>query len=222
MPSALDLDYLHRTRLYRPGRRTPESGFCSTRWAAPVDQLLAAGYAFFPCRYTDDGYLFRGLQYGLGRALAQGAFGHCNGEDEMCGVERAMGVYFLSSELSDAVTVARLQEQPRDAAVIAVSAAVFNRALERHRAAVLAVGDGGIVFRYPFLTAPVSAADVARVFVPAGAQLSGCPVPADRVSVVGGGGRRELEDNLRSELERCGLVPAEPRPSDHYPRRWTD
>ena len=209
-----DLDYLQTTQLYRPARRAPAAARQAGRWAPAVAGLLAAGYSFLPCGFAD-GYLFRGMDSGLGAAMAAGSFGWFDGEDELAAVERAMGVYFLSSEPADAISVARLASRPADAAVVAVPAAVFGRCLEQGAAAVLAVGDGGLVFRYPLLTAPLAAADVACLFVcdPVSAAVAAAPAWRERIVNLGSGTRRELEDRLVSALRRRGLDLARPVPA---------
>ena len=164
MPELPDLDYLHSTQLYRPARRRPLAPVASA-WDTPVQHLLASGYAFLPAACGPDGVLFRGMQSGLAAALRQGSFGWFDGVDEVARVEQAMGVYFLSTEPGDAVTAARLYQQPADGGILAVRASWFHDCLQRGRAAVLAIGDGGLVFRYPLLTRPIPAAQVACVFV---------------------------------------------------------
>lgn len=206
-----DLDYLRTTQLYRPGRRTPAVIRPSGGWAPAVTGLLAAGYSFLPCSFAD-GYLFRGMDSGLGAALAAGSFGWFDGADELAAVERAMGVYFLSSEPADAISVARLASHPADAAVLAIPADLFGRHLENGAAAVLAIGDGGLVFRYPLITAPVAAPEVSRLFV---ASDSAATVPAawrERLVNLGTGTRRELENRLAAALHEYGMVPARPVP----------
>jgi|GEM_PF-3681877 len=208
-----DLDYLQTTRLYRPGRRTPAVTRPSDCWAPAVTGLLAAGYSFLPCSFAD-GYLFRGMDTGLGAALAAGSYGWFDGADELAAVEQAMGVYFLSSEPADAISVARLASHPADAAVLAIPANLFDRRLEAGAAAVLAIGDGGLVFRYPLITAPVPALEVSCLFV--ASDTAAAMVPAawrERLVNLGTGTRRELEDRLAAALHGRGMHPARPVPA---------
>jgi hypothetical protein len=207
MEAQLDLDYLRGTQLYRPAPGGPRAG-SAFGWAGPIRRLLAAGYAFLPGGYADGGYLFRGMQVDLDTALARGRFGHFQGEDEMAAVERAMGVYFLTSDPSDAVTVSRLPESPRWGGILAVPAALFNARREGGAAAVLGVGDGGLVFRYPLLTAPLDAADVACLFLAPGCADPATPVWRDRIVRLSGSTRGELEDSLRLHMARRGIAPA--------------
>lgn len=217
MEAQLDLQYLRGTQLYRPAPGGPRIGNADG-WAGPIRRLLAAGYAFLPGGYGDEGYLFRGVQTDLDTALTRGCFGHFHGEDEMAAVERAMGVFFLTSDPSDAVTVSRLPAQPRWGGILAVPAALFNERRERGEAAVLGVGDGGLVFRYPLLTTPIDAADVVCLFLG-----PGCVVPAasawrDRVVRLTGSTRRELEDSLQQDMARRGITPASFVASGSCPR----
>jgi hypothetical protein len=213
-----DLEFLLTTQLYRPGRIDTAGEPDGCGWDIRLEHLLAAGYSFIPGGYSRDGYLFRGMQSGLRSALAGDRFGWFDGTDEMCRVERAMGVYFLTSEVSDAVTVSRLFQHPADAGIVVVRAALFHDCLEAGEAAVLAVGDGGMVFRYPLLTRPVTRADVAcvftsRAFAPAAAE--------DREGIIvtlAGSTRKELERELVSELSARGLKPAFPVTVRSYPR----
>ena len=221
MPTAPDLEFLDRTRLYRPLRSRTESVIAGNRWSPIINSLLAAGYSFMPCRFSDDGWLFRGLQSGLDHGCGTGSFGYFDGNDEMAGVEQAMGVYFLTNELSDAMTVSRLYDSPPDGGIVALHASVFNQSLDDGRAAVLAVGDGGIVFRYPFLTAPLEMTDIARVFVtrPAADRLASAGRPADGITVLQGRDRRELETSLQEAARHLGISAAMPRRCSHYPVR---
>lgn len=219
MQSFLDIEFLRRTQLYRPGRKEIDDYFSSRRWTNSIDCLLAAGYSFFPCRYEEDGYLFRGMQSGLRQAAVNSSFGHFDGDDEMSRVEKAMDVYFLTSEISDAVTVSLLHESADDAAIIAVRASLFNEHLDRHEAAVLAVGDGGVVFRYPFLTAPVPGSAVESILAVSSLKTAELPEEfRERCILAGGTTRRELEFNMNEQMEQRGIRPAAAIRTRHYPK----
>lgn len=215
-----DLETLRATRLYRPGTNSPDFSFATGLWAKAIDRLLAAKYSFLPSRYTDNGYLFRGMQHGTAESINGFCFGHFDGDDELSRVERAMGVYFLTHEISDAVTVSRLFEYPRDACIIAVKAKVFNDCLDEYRAAVLGVGDGGIVFRYPFLTLPLAAVQIDCLFVAPDFKYGNKPpeTPAGKIVSVAGSTRKELETALTQQCQRLGIAPATPVPSTLFPR----
>jgi len=214
-----DLEYLLTTQLYRPGRRDMADEPAGCGWDTPIEHLLSAGYSFISGDYSRDGYLFRGIQSGLRAALAGEYFDWFDGADEMSRVEQAMGVWFLTSEVSDAVTASRLHEQPADGGVLAIPAALFHDCLDRGEAAVLAVGDGGMVFRYPLLTRPVATANVACIFASPAFEPGVAEVREHRLVTLAGITRTELERELASHLVARGLSPASPVPARSYPRR---
>ncbi len=146
---------------------------------------------------------------GLGVALARGRFGHFGGRHDMSAVEQAMGVLFVTHELSDVVTVAGLRQPQPDGGILVIPAAVFNRELDAGRAAVLAIGDGGIVFRYPFLSCALSSTDITHILAPSATLDTLGPLPADwqtRLSGIDAG------DTVADHLERLGLAAAQPLP----------
>lgn len=215
-----NFEKLCSTRLYRPGITNPDFSFSTRQWAKPIDHLLAAKYAFLPSRYFDEGYLFRGMQTGAKKCIAGQSFGHFDGDDELCMVEQAMAIYFLTHEISDAVSVSRLFENSIDGCIIAIKAKIFNDYLDSRKAAVLGIGDGGIVFRYPFITSPLTVSEVAYLFVTPsfkGQNNIASPV-TNRIIPVEGHTRKELENNLVHQFNRLGITPAYPIVSDIYPR----
>lgn len=214
-----DLEYLSTTQLYRPGHRNMAIDPAGCGWDTPIEHLLAAGYSFIPGSYNQDGCLFRGIESGLRAALAGECFGWFDGVDEMSRVEKAMGIWFLSSEISDALTVSRLHEQPADGGVLAIPATLFNDRLDRGEAAVLAVGDGGMVFRYPLLTRPLATGDAACIFTSPAFEPDRDEDPEHRIVTLTGTTRAELEQELASHLIARGLPPASSVPARSYPRR---
>lgn len=70
----------------------------------------------------------------------------------MGSLERRLGVFFVSNALSDALSIAGFERGDADAGIVVFPAAVFNEALRQGHAGVLAYAEGGLVFRYPFLT----------------------------------------------------------------------
>jgi hypothetical protein len=215
-----DLEYLLTTQLYRPGRKDLDNEPADCGWDTPIEHLLAAGYTFIPGGYSRDGYLFRGMQSGLLAALNSDCFGWFDGTDEVCRVERAMGVWFFTSDVSDAVTISRLYQQPADAGILALRADLFHDCLEAGKAAVLAVGDGGMVFRYPLLTRPVTRAEVACIFTSRNFASAAAENQDDNnIVALAGTSRKELERELFSQLSTRGLSPASPVPYRSYPRR---
>lgn len=209
MNHELDLKRLTATQLYQPARVDPDPAFTTGSWAAPIDRLLAAGYSFQGCRYNDRGHLFRGMESGLSEALANGRFSHFHGHHEMAAVEQAMGILFLTHEVSDAVTAAGLRQSHPDSALIVLRSELFNHELDARRAAVLAIGDGGIVFRYPFLTRSLADADIAHILVPGATFGALAPLPArwrqrlSRTDAV-------TADDISAQLIRLGYTAARP------------
>jgi hypothetical protein len=222
MNRRFDFARLRDFPLYQPGTANPDPDFSTGRWAEAIDRLLAARYPFHPCRYSDDGVLFRGLAGGLKTALNTERFGHCESSQRMSEVERIMGVYFVSSELSDALSLTALHENPVDAGILVFRARVFNRRLDACAAAVLAIGDSGVVFRYPFLTEPLTLADIDYLLVPPAARDALKPVPPalnDRLLVVPPGSREATERRIAERFRHYGIAAATPEATTHYPHR---
>lgn len=222
MNRRFDFARLRDFPLYQPGTTNPDPDFSTDRWAQAIDRLLAARYPFHPCRYDNDGFLFRGLAGGLHAALAAGCFGHGESSHRMSEVERIMGVYFVSGELSDALTLTALHENPADAAILVFRSRVFNRRLDACAAAVLAIGDSGVVFRYPFLTEPLAPEDIDRLLVSPAIREALPPLPSalnDRLLVVPPGSRETTAGWIAARFRAYGITPAAPVPTAHYPRR---
>ena len=210
---------LRGSYLYGPGSRI-DPGYRSGRWAEPVDRLLGAGYGFAAVGFGGDGVLFRGVSRGLRAGLAAGRFGPAGGDTEYALVEQVMNVCFLSHEPGDALAEAGLHREPADAGVLVVPARVFAAAAGRGEAAVLSIGDAGVVFRYPLLARPLAVAEVAAVLVPASGLAARPPdVAAPRVHALAGADRAAIEASLQACLADLGMTPAQPRPAAEWPRR---
>lgn len=222
MSRRFDFARLRDFPLYQPGTANPDPDFSTGRWAEAIDRLLAARYPFHPCRYSDDGFLFRGLAGGLKTALNTERFGHCESSHRMSEVERIMGVYFVSSELSDALSLTVLHENPADTAILVFRSRVFNRRLDACAAAVLAIGDSGVVFRYPFLTEPLTPADIDYLLVSPATRDALKPLPPalnDRLLVVPPGLRETTGQWIVERFREYGITPAVPLSTTHHPRR---
>lgn len=213
-------DRLRSTQLYRPGVDNPDFSYSSGQWTTPIDRLLAARYSFLPFRYSNNGYLFRGMQTGAGNSITNNTFGYFAGDDELCLVEQSMNVFFLTQDISDAITVSRLFECPDDGCIIAIRAKFFNDCLENHSAAVLGIGDGGMVFRYPFITSFLVTNQIDYIFLSEKFRMENSLLPrlAEKIKCVTGNTRKELETCLGNEFRRLGIRPASPVPSTRYPR----
>jgi hypothetical protein len=99
---------------------------------------------------------------------------------------------------------------------------VFNEHLRRYEAAVLGIGDAGIVFRYPFTTHAISESEVAFVFVSAGC-LDDSTLDAyavDKLVKVSGRSRPEVESDLHEKAQKLGIFAASPVQSGVFPTRF--
>ena len=219
---SIDLEFLKKTYLYQPGpHKAPSQPVPG--WDPAIRELLAAGYSFLPLQYSKTGYLFRGLRAGLKQGITSKSLGHSPDNDETSRVEQAMGVYFFSHEISDALTASALHEENRngDNAIMVIKAGFFNHQLQNYHAAVLAIGDTGFVFRYPFVTRPIRLDDIDYI-ITASTVASGMPLPEkmhDRHIHVPKKTRQELEHQLRVAFDQMEIKPACPVASDLYPRR---
>lgn len=210
--SARNTAYAYNTR---PGhaRRAWRSG-----WHPKIDELLGLDHGFLGIRYGDSGVLFRGLPCGLAANLDAGRWLPSTDPGPLGSLERQLGVYLLSHDLSDALTVARLWEGREDAAVMVFSAAEFNRRWRNATAAVLGFAEPGMVFRYPFLVEALPVDAVDSIVVPT--HCGGVTDPrVARPPAAIGAGRGDVERWILEMLESRGLCPAQPEATDRYPRR---
>ena len=214
-----DLAFLNTTFLYRPKRIEPWQTEAQCSWATPIGDLLAAGYSFLPVRYSDNGYLFRGMKTGTGYPMGQDHFGHFSSQNELSSVEKAMGIYFLTHELADAVSIAYNNSIGSNGFILLIKSSYFNDQLENRMAAVLGIGDGGMVFKYPFLSAPVPLTEIEFIVTDLD---TGCisQLPVDiqhKILQVRGNTRTEFEANTWTLLDLLGVVPCVPVPSQTSP-----
>lgn len=214
-------------------------------WHAKIDELLERDYCFLDRRFSDEGYLFRGISRGLDGMLIAGQWQRCDDGHRLCQLERELDVYLVSHELSDALSVARLWEHSSDAAIFVFPVALFNARWQQQEAAVLGFAEPGVVFCYPFLVQPLRISDVGGIVVssqtrtrygellqrPAG--QAKCPLRRallglqstgmhERIVAVEAGpdhSRASVESRVREQLRLWGMTDAIPVPSDRYPRR---
>ena len=211
-----DFERLRGTFLYGPGGRIDED-YRSGVWAEPIDRLLGARYSFAAETFAD-GCLFRGMRRGLRAAVEAGGFGPVDGDEELSLVEAVMGVSFVSHELRDALAVCRFGDDGGDAALLVIAASTFRKAQADGAAAVLAIGDSGMVFRYPFFAgspgleaaACVLSVDAAAS-MPRGWQGRGLRLP--------GVANEDLESAVLGLLANHGMAPARPASTEHWPHR---
>ncbi|MGR8921140.1 MAG: hypothetical protein ACU85V_16100 [Gammaproteobacteria bacterium] len=190
-------------------------------WAPPVRELVARDYAFLPLGYAPPGCLFRGIDGGLAAALAAGHFGLNAGAHALAALEREAGVMFLSQDLSDALSVARPWAGPGDVAVLVVPAAVFAARAAAGEAAVLGFADPGVVFRYPFVTAPLELGELAAIACAEPLSPQATATAAGRpafIRIEAAGGRGECERRLAAALAARGYVAATATPVARVPR----
>ena len=212
---------LEGSRLYAPGRRRDNPDHCSSEWAAPISRLLAAGYSFVPRRYTDEGFLFRGMESGIRTATVAGMFSHFYGTREESRVERIMDVCFLTHEIRDALTVSDMGKNP-EGGILVLAASYFNRCLAERKAAVMAIGDSGMVFNYPFVTAgiPLEAIDSLVVTGGMAEKLRALPpAMAEKLVVFEPRIKTGNEEKLKKLLLDRGIRPATLLPDTVKPRR---
>lgn len=159
-----DFSLLEESYLYAPACRIVNTESVTSCWAPAITRILAAGYSFLGNRYTENGFLFRGMESGITESITDGCFGHFDGSREEGRVERIMDIFFLTNEIRDALTIAGL-ETNKDGGILVMPTAHFNRSLAERTAAIMAIGDSGMVFRYPFLTEKISLDDVFLLIV---------------------------------------------------------
>lgn len=199
--------------LYRTRARAESK--CGMDWHQQIRHLHSRGHAFAALRFSAAGYLFRGMSEGVEAALQKGRFEHFADNGSLAALERALGVYFLSHQIEDALSVARLPDGGNDRGVLVIPSRVFNDALEARRAAVLAYAEGGQVFHYPFLLEGIELSDIACLIVEKRCTPT-CSVPVYDYS-----SERATASDVRQDvatlLERLKLKGAVPQPSTLVP-----
>ncbi|NNM01192.1 MAG: hypothetical protein HKO62_10615 [Gammaproteobacteria bacterium] len=216
MPAApdgrFDFSRLEHTRLYRPSRRPPYRPLGGRGWAPAVENLLAAGYSFLAERFDPAGCLFRGVYVNAQGAFVPGCADGAAAGSELALVEQVMGVSFVSHELSDALHGAGQAPPDALAAIAVLPAALFETRRRQGAAAVLAIGDSGLVFRYPFLTDPPQPADC-QLLMTCGPVPEGLRAAATApIVALPTGARAEAERAAQAHLAERGLLAAAPRP----------
>lgn len=220
MSITYNYELLKKTQLYQPSTNNPDLDFSSERWHEAIDKLLAHRYSFLAETYSENSFVFRGISSGLLNALETKSFAYFQGSNELCLVEQVMNVYFLTHELSDALTVARLFEADADdAAVLIIPSNVFINAQKEYCAAMLAIGDFGFVFRYPFLTSPISLDDCAYIIHKENSNLSS--LNNDKLLSVNNNDRAACEEEIKSLLKERNISAASVEKTQEFPSRKT-
>lgn len=125
-------------------------------WCDAINRMIDQRYAFLDSQYENHGYLFRGMSSGLFDALFAGEFWHYSDEDNGSSFEEELNVLLMSQDFSDALTVSELWNGSLDACIVIFKSDIFNQALTEKKAAMMATAEPGVVFKYPFLTEPLS------------------------------------------------------------------
>jgi hypothetical protein len=211
--AALNTAYAYNTRQHSPYPAPVRSG-----WHSRIDDLLARDYSFLPCGYSDTGCLFRGMSRGLSACIDAGCWRLSEDDSPLGALERELGVFLLSHDLSDALSVSRLWQAQPDAAVLVFPAAEFRQRWEERAAAVLGFAEPGVVFKYPFLVEPLPMQSVQAIFVAGSYDGSRKPgffeLPAAAIS-----DRSETERYVREALQQRGVTAALAIETNRYPRR---
>ena len=215
-PNALALNtaYAYNTR---PGARRGQR--VKSGWHEKIDELLERDYAFLGYRYSKEGSLFRGISTGLAESLATDRWKPYGDNRPLCQLEQELGVYLLSHDLSDALSVARLWQNPHDAAVFVFPSACFNAQWEARRAAVLGFAEPGVVFKYPFLVDPLSLDEISTIVVaPAAVAGLDCPHKLMVLPELQSGDRSQTESAVIEVLRDRGITAATLVATDCFPR----
>jgi hypothetical protein len=206
--------YAHNTRAQSPSSRRMTN---DARWHPKVRELFARDYAFLGHGY-ESGVLFRGLSRGVAATLEAGRWLFNDDASHVAALERELGVFLFSHEISDALGVARLWESPSDAGVIVFPAGEFAQRWRHGAAAMIGFAEPGFVFKYPFFVDPLPVAATSLLLLPANATHVGDGANVLRVPSSIAGDRAATEDwALRALQDRC-LTPALPVSTDDYPR----
>lgn len=225
-PSSLVTAYQNNTRQSRNHQPQAISG-----WGDKIDRLFQLEHSFLPYTYTQQGVLFRAMANGLLYAIGQRQFSAYASDNPHASLEEELDVYFVSHELSDALTIARLWETVEDAAVLCFSSDCFNQRNQHKKAAVMAFSEPGFVFKYPFLTEPLRLEDIDRIFVNTLTyQHLSQTLNSDQfamiqsiLKVVDDGRIKEnrqcVEKNIENELSREKITPAIPIETHHFPKK---
>lgn len=206
--------------LYRPQFPNFDRQFNSGEWVEVIDHLMAAGYDFKPEQFSEDSYLFRGMSSGILEALQKQKFEHYSGSAETNRAEQIMQIYFVTHDLSDAITASNLYDIHQDNAVLVFKSSHFNQSLHNGEAAVLNVGDMGVIFRYPFLTQCLTFSDIDYIIVNETIvdQVKACvPKLAHCILSVSVSKHSEMLVDAQDCLQSVGVSTAKPQETQIYP-----
>ena len=151
--------YAHNTRPRLSGRFSRPSA------RTLVDRLKQRDYSFHPSSFSDSGVLFRAIVPFTPGVLSENTVPYNPGKHSLFALERELGALLFSNELSDAISLARLDRRGCNAAIAVFSVSSFHARARRAAAGVLAFAEPGFVFRYPFLAPPFAAAEAQVILV---------------------------------------------------------
>jgi len=205
--------------LYRPQNLTFDRQFSSGEWGKVIDHLMAAGYSFKPVQFDDVGYLYRGISSGVLNVLEKQDIGHFHDSSETNNAEQILQIYFVTNELSDAITASGLYKN-QDSAVLVFKSSIFNTALSQGKAAVMEVGDMGVIFNYPFLTQKLKLIDLAYIIVNESivdkTKLL-LPQFANRIFSIPVGEHNTVLSEAQKQLENHGITNAKYQSTNVFP-----
>lgn len=150
-------------------------------WHPRLSRLAGAGYIFLHQCYAPGGTLFRGMGAGLIEALAAAAFWHFHSDRPLARLECDLDVIFCSEHAGDALAAARPWESASgDAGLLLFSSDRFVQRYHERAAAMLALADPGMVFKYPLLAEPLAWGDLDCVLIsPQGLQRCQAAIAGD-------------------------------------------
>lgn len=213
------------------GHQTDNSGIINSGWGGVIDGLLKQGYSFLGYKYSIDGVLFRGMSAGLLNAVENNNFGLYKDAKPHAELEQSLGIHFVSHELSDAITTARLWEDVDDAGIIVLSSHLFNQCYDAKQAAMMAFAEPGFVFKYPFFNEPIPLEKIECLFVNIKTYeklksrlnkqkfmlLDQLIMMIDNSGFVSA--RAEVETEIAQKLQQLNYNAASPEPTDFYPKK---
>ncbi|MBN1687970.1 MAG: methyltransferase domain-containing protein, partial [Candidatus Omnitrophica bacterium] len=131
-------------------------------WAPEIQRMLEKKVPFLPVKFSDEGYLFRGIGQGLKEAILTGKYKPYGHNMVYGDLEKEHGIALVSEEPSDATpSFSIYPPDPKDAAYLIFKGSVFNRLLAEGQAAVFRDYGG----KYPFIAGPINITDMEYVIV---------------------------------------------------------
>lgn len=137
-----------------------KSGNRIAGWDPKIANLFNLGHNFLGFEYSEPGWLYRGGASGLNKVLTTGEFGYFDAEQSVVHLEKELEIYLTTQDFSDAYSLARFWEGTRGSYIAVYKSSCFNRQLHAGKAAVLGFAEPGVVFKYPFVTQPLTLSDI--------------------------------------------------------------